>query len=119
MRENSQKFFVVKFFRTMYYRLLKKLSTLSMPKHSGEFLLADKQINESVLTLKATRSYPRGIFAQTTSKNSQVPNAWKRRERGKFRNSSLALIDQAINGLVDTSRAPARLALTLGFLFSL
>jgi hypothetical protein len=41
-----------------------------------------------------------------------------KRERGKSKNNFIALIDQAINGFVSTSRIPARLALLGGFILS-
>ena len=104
--------------RGLYYRIIRKFADAIIPINSGEFLLADKKVIDSILLLDDEYPYIRGLIAQTGVKSSSIPYTWVKRERGKSKNSFLSLIDQAINGFVSTSRVPARLALLVGFLFS-
>jgi hypothetical protein len=104
--------------RGLYYRIIKKFASAVIPLNSGEFLLADKKVIDSILVVDDQYPYIRGLIAQTGVKSASVPYTWVRRERGKSKNSFISLIDQAINGFVSTSRVPARLALLGGFLLS-
>jgi hypothetical protein len=53
--------------------------------------------------------------AQSGASFTTVSYTWAKRKEGKSKATFLVLIDQAINGLVSTSRIPARLALLFGF----
>lgn len=104
--------------RGLYYRIIKKFAAAVIPLNSGEFLLADKKVIDSILEVDDQYPYIRGLIAQTGVKSASVPYTWVKRERGKSKNNFISLIDQAINGFVSTSRVPARLALLGGFILS-
>jgi len=118
VRTNRQESLLMRAARGLYYRIIRKFADATIPINSGEFLLADKKVIDSILKLDDEYPYIRGLIAQTGVKSSSIPYTWVKRERGKSKNSFLSLIDQAINGFVSTSRVPARLALLVGFLFS-
>ena len=118
VRTNRQESIVMRFARGAYYRVIKKFATAVIPLNSGEFLLADKKIIDSILAVDDQYPYIRGLIAQTGVKSASVPYTWVKREHGKSKNSFISLIDQAINGFVSTSRVPARLALLGGFTLS-
>jgi polyisoprenyl-phosphate glycosyltransferase len=119
VRKNRQESIFMRACRNLYYRIIKKFASAVIPLNSGEFLLADKRVIESILRVDDQYPYIRGLIAQTGVKSSSVPYTWVRRERGKSKNNFISLIDQAINGFVSTSRLPARFALFGGFLLSL
>ena len=104
--------------RGLYYRIIKKFAAAVIPLNSGEFLLADKKVIDSILAVDDQYPYIRGLIAQTGVKSASVSYTWVKRERGKSKNNFISLIDQAINGFVSTSRVPARLALLGGFILS-
>ena len=118
VRENRQESLVFRFFRGLYYRVIKRFASAVIPINSGEFLLADRKVIESILSIDDEYPYIRGLIAQTNVKSSSVGYTWVKRERGKSKNSFFDLIDQAINGFVSTSRIPARIALLIGFFLS-
>ena len=118
VRANREESIIMRMARGLYYRIIKKFASAVIPLNSGEFLLADKKVIDSILVVDDQYPYIRGLIAQTGVKSASVPYTWVRRERGKSKNSFISLIDQAINGFVSTSRAPARLALLGGFLLS-
>lgn len=119
VRANREESFTMRVARGLYYRIIKKFASAVIPINSGEFLLADKKVIDSILEVDDHYPYIRGLIAQTGVKSASVPYTWVRRERGKSKNNFIALVDQAINGFVSTSRVPARLALLGGFILSI
>lgn len=119
VRANREESIFMRAARGLYYRIIKKFASAVIPLNSGEFLLADRRVINSILEVDDQYPYIRGLIAQTAVKSSFVPYTWVRRKHGKSKNNLIALLDQAINGFVSTSRVPARLALLGGFLFSL
>ena len=118
VRVNREESLIMRFARGAYYRIIKKFASAVIPLNSGEFLLADKRVVDSVRAVDDQYPYIRGLIAQTGVRSASVPYTWVKRERGKSKNSFISLIDQAINGFVSTSRVPARLALLGGFILS-
>jgi len=119
VRANRQESLMMRLARGTYYRIIKKFASAVIPLNSGEFLLADRRVVESILKVDDQYPYIRGLIAQTGVKSASVPYTWVKRERGKSKNSFISLVDQAINGFVSTSRVPARLALLGGFILSI
>ena len=118
VRTNRQESIIMRIARNVYYRVIKRFASAVIPINSGEFLLVDRLVLDSVLAVDDQYPYIRGLIAQTGVKSSSISYTWVRREKGKSKNSLIQLMDQAINGFVSTSRVPARLALLAGFLFS-
>jgi glycosyltransferase involved in cell wall biosynthesis len=119
VRANREESLIMRLARGTYYRIIKKFASAVIPLNSGEFLLADKRVIDSILSVDDQYPYIRGLIAQTGVRSASVSYTWVKRERGKSKNSFISLIDQAINGFVSTSRVPARLALLGGFILSL
>lgn len=119
VRANREESIFMRAARGLYYRIIKKFASAVIPLNSGEFLLADRRVINSILEVDDQYPYIRGLIAQTAVKSSSVPYTWVKRKHGKSKNNFIALIDQAINGFVSTSRVPARLALLGGFILSM
>lgn len=117
-RTNRQESFFMRTLRGIYYRAIRRFADGEIPINSGEFMLIDRRIAENLLSLKDHYPYIRGLVAQSTTNSKSIKYTWVKREQGKSKSNFLALIDQAINGLISTSRVPARLALLGGFAFS-
>jgi glycosyltransferase involved in cell wall biosynthesis len=118
IRTNRQEKFLMRLMRSTYYKLISKFASSVIPLNSGEFLLADKRVIDSIIGIDDEYPYIRGKIAQTGVRSSAVKYTWNSRKQGKSKNSYLQLIDQAVNGFVSTSRIPARIALLAGFFFS-
>lgn len=117
-RTNRQESLLMRALRGIYYRLIRRFADGEVPINSGEFMLIDRRIAENLLSLKDHYPYIRGLVAQSTTNSKSIKYTWAKREHGKSKANFLALIDQAINGLISTSRVPARMALLGGFAFS-
>ncbi|GAA4060583.1 glycosyltransferase family 2 protein [Microbacterium laevaniformans] len=115
VRKNRRESFVMRAARDSYYRLVRAAGgAASPPPHAGEFLIARRSVIDSVIPALGSYPYIRGLVAQATERYGTVEYEWGQREHGKSRNSIPDLIDQALNGLVSTARAPIRVALFLG-----
>lgn len=117
-RTNRQESLVMRGLRGLYYRIVRTMSETDIPINSGEFMLIDRKISDEICKLGDHYPYIRGLVAQSTSNSTSVPYTWGVRKKGKSKSNFVALIDQAINGFVSTSRAPARIALLGGFFIS-
>jgi glycosyltransferase involved in cell wall biosynthesis len=117
-RTNRQESLMMRALRGLYYRIVRTMSETDIPINSGEFMLIDRKISDEICRLGDHYPYIRGLVAQSTSNSTSVPYTWGARKKGKSKSNFIALIDQAINGFVSTSRAPARIALLGGFFIS-
>ena len=117
-RTDRQESFIMRLIRGAYYRLIRRFAEGEIPINSGEFMLIDKRIAENLLALKDHYPYIRGLVAQSSTNSTSIKYTWVKRNHGKSKANFINLVDQAINGLISTSRVPARLALLGGFLFS-
>jgi hypothetical protein len=95
------------------------MSETDIPVNAGEFMIIDHRIAREILDLRDYYPYIRGLVAQSTSNSSSIHYTWVKREGGKSKSNLFHLFDQAVNGLVSTSRAPARLGLVSGFFVSI
>ena len=114
-RTNRQESLLMRAMRGLYYRIVRTMSETDIPVNSGEFMLIDRKISDEICKIGDHYPYIRGLVAQSTSNSTSVPYTWGVRKKGKSKSNFLALVDQAINGFVSTSRAPARIALLGGF----
>ena len=117
-RTNRQERLLLRVLRGIYYRIVRKFAEGNVPINSGEFMLIDRSISNAILELDDQYPYIRGLVAQSVDISSSVKYTWAARAKGESKSNWFNLLDQAINGLVSTSRIPARLALVGGFLMS-
>lgn len=117
-RLNRRESFFMRSLRSIYYRLIRAMAESDIPLNAGEFLLVDRQILNTLLATQDRNPYVRGMFAQTGIEPSYVTYDWAERKKGRSKATFVNMIDLAINGLISTSKLPARLALILGFLLA-
>jgi glycosyltransferase involved in cell wall biosynthesis len=115
---NALKSFLLRAARHCYYRIIKRFSDADIPVDAGEFLLVDRRVLNSVLSVDDEYPYIRGLIAQTGVPYETVEYNWNVRKHGQSKNSIFNLFDQAINGFVSTSKVSGRIVLVAGFLIS-
>jgi glycosyltransferase involved in cell wall biosynthesis len=120
VRTNRRENFLMRLARGAYYALVKSNGGGGTPPHhAGEFLLARRHVIDAVVGSVGSYPYIRGLVAQTTQRFATHYYEWGVRQHGKSRSSLPDLVDQALNGLVATAKAPIRMALFLGIIFSI
>lgn len=118
IRGNRKENFLMRVARNAYYSALRSSGGSTPPPHAGEFMLARREVIDSVMKVAGTYPYIRGLVAQTNPRYDVVHYEWARRFVGKSKNSLPDLVDQALNGVVTTARTPIRWALFLGLLMA-
>ena len=119
VRANREESIFLRTMRSLYYRMIQRFSNFDIPRNAGEFMAIDKKVANSLLKLNDEYPYIRGMVARVGVPSAEVPYTWRKRHSGKSKNSLVDLVDQAINGLISTSKIPARIALIIGFVLSL
>lgn len=117
-RRTREEHWSLRFSRRLYYKLIQIMSGGDFPVGVGEFMVVDYKIIRSILETNDYYPYIRGMVALSSPNYLVVPYNWKKRKGGKSSNNLFRLFDQAINGLISTSRIPARISLVVGFVIA-
>ena len=115
VKTKSQETGLFYFFRTLYYRLLRKLSDVELIEHYTGFGLYDKQIIKILNELDDPYPYFRGIIADLGFPIARVEFEQPRRKRGISKNNFYTLYDMAMLGMTGYTKIPLRLATIFGF----
>ena len=118
VRRNRKEGVFTRLARSSYYRLVHAGGGATPPAHAGEFLLARREVIDSVVKVADEYPYIRGLIAKTSPRYVTIAYTWEPRKVGRSKNSMSDLIDQALNGVVSTVKTPMRWALFLGMLFA-
>ncbi len=110
--EESRLFFLL---RSIYYKLLRRLSDVELIEHFTGFGLYDRQVVEILRGLKDAYPYFRGIIADIGFESAKVKYLQPVRKRGLTKNNLYTLFDMAMLGLTSYTKVPLRLATIFGF----
>jgi polyisoprenyl-phosphate glycosyltransferase len=109
---------VMRFARSIFYRIVNRLSGFEIPENVGEFQLIDRKVLDAVLKFDDHYPYIRGIIAACGFRRVLVPYCWKARKHGASKINLLELIDQAANGIFSFTHVPMRLCTFAGLALS-
>lgn len=106
--------------RSFYYRLVARLTDVSVFEHFTGFGVYDRRVIE-IVREKYPDPYPyfRGIIAEIGLPHKVFQYRQKRRERGITKNNFYTLYDMAMLGITNLSKVPLRLVIFVGFLSAL
>lgn len=106
--------------RRLYYWLVDKLSTESLPRDFMGFALMDRRVVDEVIAVDDFAPYIRGIIATVGFKQIGIPYERGLRKTGDSKHGLAFLFDFGLNGLISHSIVPIRAATTAGLsLFAL
>lgn len=115
VKTKSQETGLFYFLRTMYYRLLRKLSDVELIEHYTGFGLYDKQIIKILNELDDPYPYFRGIIADLGFPIARIEFEQPRRKHGISKNNFYTLYDMAMLGMTGYTKIPLRMATIFGF----
>ncbi|MCX6996565.1 MAG: glycosyltransferase [Kiritimatiellaeota bacterium] len=104
--------------RTLYYRVVRRLSDVELLEHITGFGLYDRQVVEQFRKLDDQYPYVRGLISEFGYPVARIPYLQANRKRGLTKNNFYSLYDVAMLGLTSHSKVPLRLATMLGFAMS-
>lgn len=106
---------VIRAMRTVYYKLIKKISDVDIIEHFTGFGLYDKSFIEVLRGLDDTRPFIRGIVAELGGKRKEIEYEQKKRRAGKTHNNFFTLYDAAMLSFTSYTKIGLRLATFVGF----
>lgn len=108
------------FLRSIFYKVINKLSEIELPQNAGDFRLIDKVIIEKIKKSDHDNPYVRGIIASFGYKSKGVSYTRQKRKIGKSNANFFNLLNLAINSITQFSTSPIRALSLFGFfVFSL
>ncbi len=110
---------LIRFFRTCYYKALKKLSDVEQIEHFTGFGLYDKSFIDILRDLNDPTPFLRGIVAEFGSKRKEIPYEQQLRKSGKSSNNFYSLYDLAMLSFTSYTKIGLRLATFVGLFISL
>lgn len=112
----SQENKLMYFFRTMYYRIIKKMSEVDQIEHFTGFGLYDKTFIEVLRGLKDPTPFLRGIVAELGWRRKELPYEQQKRRAGKSTYSFYKYYDAAMLSFTSYTKIGLRMATFFGFL---
>lgn len=109
---------VMRFLRTCYYKLIKKMSDVEQIEHFTGFGLYDKSFIDVLRGLDDPMPFLRGIVAELGYKRKDIPYEQQKRRAGKTSNNWYRLYDAAMLSFTSYTKMGMRIATIIGFFIS-
>lgn len=107
---------VMHFLRKTYYRLIDKISDVSILRDSTGFGLYDKKVLDNLRKINDPYPFLRGLICELGYPIKAIPFIQPRRLGGITKNNFYTLFDIAMLGIVSHSKVPIRIAALVGFI---
>jgi polyisoprenyl-phosphate glycosyltransferase len=102
--------------RTVYYRLVNRLSNIETYQNFIGFGLYDRKVMDLVAKFRDPYPYFRGMIAEIGLAHAEIPYRQPRRTRGVTKNNFYTLYDLAMLGITNLSKVPLRIVTFSGFI---
>lgn len=109
---------IMRFLRTCYYKLIKKMSDVEQIEHFTGFGLYDKSFINVLRELDDPMPFLRGIVAELGYKRKDIPYEQQKRRAGKTSNNWYRLYDAAMLSFTSYTKIGMRIATIIGFIIS-
>jgi hypothetical protein len=109
----------VRMLRTIYYKMLRKISRVDFIEHFTGFGLYDKSFIDILRKLNDPVPFLRGIVAELGYKRKEIPYVQPKRRFGTTHNNFFTLFDAAMLSFTSYTKLGLRIATTTGFFVSL
>jgi len=110
---------ILRFMRTCYYKIVKKMSSIEQIEHFTGFGLYDKTFVGILKTLHDPVPFLRGIVAELGYERVDIPYVQQKRRAGKTSNNWYTLYDAAMLSFTSYTKSGLRIATIFGFLLSI
>ena len=118
IKTSSQENKIMRFFRTCYYKTIKKMSDVEQIEHFTGFGLYDRSFLEVLRGLDDPIPFLRGIVAEFGYQRKDIPYEQQKRRSGKSHYSLYNLYDTAMLSFTSYTKVGLRIATLLGFVMS-
>jgi glycosyltransferase involved in cell wall biosynthesis len=118
VRRSRKEPFHIALARRIFYRFIARISSDDLPYDAGDFRLVDRCVLDLLHEYRDESPYLRGYIASLGYAQIGVPYDRAKREYGKSAFRFGSLVSLAVDGIVNHSVMPLRLASFLGLAFS-
>ena len=115
IKTRSQEASLFYILRTIYYRVLRRLSDVDLIEHFTGFGLYDQHVLNILRGINDPYPYFRGLIADIGFPIARIEFTQPRRKRGVTKNNFYTLYDMAMLGMTGYTKIPLRLATMFGF----
>ncbi len=119
IRKNSAESKLMFWIRSMYYKLVKKLSDVELIHNFNGFGLYDSKVIDVLRKIEDPYPYFRGLICEIGFERAEIGFDQPERKRGKTKSSFYVLFDLAMLGITSNSKIPLRIATIAGFILSI
>ena len=109
--------FLKLFTAKMFYKILNKMSSISIPRDTGDFRLVDKKVVQVINSLPEHNKFLRGLFIFTGFKQKEFLYERKERYAGKSKYTVKKMVKLAADGIIGFSYKPLYFILIMGIIF--
>lgn len=118
VKASSKENGIIYFLRSVYYKTIKKMSSIEQIEHFTGFGLYDSSFIDVLRTLKDPTPFLRGIVAEYAPDHLEIPYEQQKRKAGKTSNNFFTLFDAAMLSFTSYTKGGLRLATFAGFFIS-
>ncbi len=103
---------------SLFYRLMRRMTSIDIPHDTGDFRLLDRQVVDTLITMREHHRFMRGLSAWVGFR--QVAVSYERQERfaGTTKYPLLKMIRFSLDAITSFSHVPLELATSFGFLLA-
>lgn len=109
---------IMRFFRSIYYKVIKKMSSVDQIEHFTGFGLYDKSFIEVLRNLKDPTPFLRGIVAELGYKRVSIEYTQAKRRAGKTHNNFFSLFDAAMLSFTSYTKVGLHIVTVAGMVLS-
>jgi dolichol-phosphate mannosyltransferase len=106
---------VKKFTAAIFYRLLRRLTSVSIPVDTGDFRIMSRRTVDVLKNMPERHRFLRGMVSWIGYKQTGIPYQRQERHAGSTKYSFFKMVHFAIDAITSFSAAPLRLVVWLGF----
>ena len=118
IKTQSEENKILRFLRSCYYKIIKKMSSVEQIEHFTGTGLYDKSFIDVLRRLEDPIPFMRGIVAELGFRRKDIPYMQAKRRAGNTHNNWYTLYDAAMLSFTSYTKVGLRLATFLGFIFA-
>lgn len=99
----------------LFYRLIARITSVDIPRDTGDFRLLDKRVVEALITMREQHRFMRGLSAWVGFRQEAVPYERQERFAGTTKYPLFKMIRFSIDAITGFSHVPLQLATSFGF----
>lgn len=112
--DRSSDTFMKRLTASWFYRLINRISEVSIPENVGDYRLMDRVVVDVINRLPENRRFMKGLFAWAGFRTVVVEYRRPERHKGESKFNGIRLVNLAVEGVTSFSTAPLRVATYCG-----